>query len=475
MRLRKHPILEFTPKKEIQFTFDGKRINAYEGDTVAAALHAAGIRTLSHSLKLHHPRGLFCAIGKCSSCLMEVDGCPNVKTCLIPARDGMTVKSQDGWGKFPAVITERDYKRKEIPTLETDIAIVGAGPAGLSAAIYAARLGARVLVMDENHLVGGQLIKQTHMFFGSKDHYAKTRGVNIGKLLRDQCNELGIEILTESSVIGYYHPHQLAMIHKKQLKRVNAQKVIVATGASENMLSFPGNDLPGVYGAGAIQTLMNVYGVKPADKVLMVGAGNIGVIVSYQLLQAGVEVSAVVEALPTIGAYQVHASKLVRCGVDILTSHTIVKAYGDESVEGATIAKLDDKWNIVEGTQRDISVDTICLSVGLNPASEILDQAGCQMVYIPELGGQVAKVDDNMETTISGVYVAGDVSGIEEASSAMLEGRMAGVAAVENMNGSSKQITEIKHEIRDGLNALRTGPFGEKTRTGLKKMTEVAQ
>ena len=475
MRLRKHPILEFTPKKEIQFTFDGKRINAYEGDTVAAALHAAGIRTLSHSLKLHHPRGLFCAIGKCSSCLMEVDGCPNVKTCLIPVRDGMTVKSQDGWGKFPAVITERDYKRKEIPTLETDIAIVGAGPAGLSAAIYAARLGARVLVMDENHLVGGQLIKQTHMFFGSKDHYAKTRGVNIGKLLRDQCNELGIEILTESSVIGYYHPHQLAMIHKKQLKRVNAQKVIVATGASENMLSFPGNDLPGVYGAGAIQTLMNVYGVKPADKVLMVGAGNIGVIVSYQLLQAGVEVSAVVEALPTIGAYQVHASKLVRCGVDILTSHTIVKAYGDESVEGATIAKLDDKWNIVEGTQRDISVDTICLSVGLNPASEILDQAGCQMVYIPELGGQVAKVDDNMETTISGVYVAGDVSGIEEASSAMLEGRMAGVAAVENMNGSSKQITEIKHEIRDGLNALRTGPFGEKTRTGLKKMTEVAQ
>ncbi|MBN1155609.1 FAD-dependent oxidoreductase [candidate division KSB1 bacterium] len=474
MRLRNHPILEFKEQRVIHFTFDGQDITALEGDTIAAALHAAGIRTLSHSLRRHHPRGLFCAIGKCSSCLMEVDGCPNVKTCLVPVKDGMVVKSQDGWGRFPSATSRKDYQRKEIPTRETDIAIVGAGPAGLSAAIYAARLGARVMVMDENYLVGGQLIKQTHMFFGSKDHYAKTRGIDIGTLLRQQCDELAIEILTECSVIGYYHPHELAMVHKRKLNHVKAKAVIIATGASENMLTFPGNDLPGVYGAGAIQTLMNVYKVKPAERVLMVGAGNIGVIVSYQLLQAGVDVVAVVEATPKIGAYQVHASKLVRCGVPILTSHSIVKAYGNESVEGAVVAQLDNKWNIIPGTERDVAIDTICLSVGLNPASEILDQAGCRMLYIPELGGQVAVIDRNMETSVSGLYVAGDVSGIEEASSAMLEGRLAGVAAVQSLHGSSPQIEKLKHEIQSGLDALRTGPFGEKTRIGNKIMTEAA-
>ena len=474
MRLRNHPILECTEQRKIKFTFDGQEIIAYEGDTIAAALHAASIRTLSHSLKRHHPRGLFCAIGKCSSCLMEVDGRPNIKTCLVPVKDGMVVKSQDGWGRFPTTVRRQDYVRKEIPILETDIAIVGAGPAGLSAAVYAAKLGAKTLVMDENHLVGGQLVKQTHMFFGSKEHYAKTRGIDIGALLRRQSDELGVDIMTECSVIGYYHPHELAMVHKNRLHRVRAKKVIVATGASENMLTFPGNDLPGVYGAGAIQTLMNVYRVKPGERILMVGAGNIGVIVSYQLLQAGVEVAAVVEATPKIGAYQVHASKLVRCGVPILTSHSIVKALGHDSVEGAVIARLDNKWNQIAGTERNLDVDTICLSVGLNPASEILDQAGCRMKYVPELGGQVAIIDENMETTISGLYVAGDVSGIEEASSAMLEGRLAGVAAVESVVGRSAYITTLKSEIHAGLEALRTGPFGEKTRIGIKKLAEVA-
>lgn len=204
----------------------------------------------------------------------------------------------------------------------------------------------------------------------------------------------------------------------------------------------------------------------------MVGAGNIGVIVSYQLLQAGIEVAAVVEAAPQIGAYQVHASKIARTGVPILTSHTIQKAVGRERVEGAMIIRLDERWNEMPGTERYLEVDTICLAVGLNPSSEILSQTGAEIRFIPPLGGNVALYDENMQTTVPGIFVAGDVSGIEEASSAMLEGRLAGLAAAERLLGTSEKITNLKNEVRLGLAHLREGPFGEKTRLGISRLNE---
>ena len=241
------------------------------------------------------------------------------------------------------------------------------------------------------------------------------------------------------------------------------------------MLAFPNNDLPGVYGAGAVQTLMNVYGILPGKRMLMVGAGNIGVIVAYQLLQAGVEVVAVVEALPTIGAYQVHASKLRRCGVPILTGHTIKRAFGNERVEGATIVQLDKNWNEVEGTERDVNVDTICLAVGLNPTVEIFFQAGCRMVNIPELCGEVPVRNSNLETSVEGIYVVGDASGIEEASSAMLEGRLAGLDAAEKLNGRTNEILKLKDHVKESLKVLRAGAFGEQIRVGEEKMQKFVE
>ncbi|OQX82984.1 pyridine nucleotide-disulfide oxidoreductase, partial [candidate division KSB1 bacterium 4484_87] len=190
--------------------------------------------------------------------------------------------------------------------------------------------------------------------------------------------------------------------------------------------------------------------------------------------QAGVEVAAVVEALPKIGAYQVHASKLVRSGVPILTSHTIKRAYGKEKVEGATIVKLDENWQEIPGSEQDVDVDAVCLAVGLNPASELFFQAKCRMLYIPELGGNVVWHNEEMETSVEGLFVAGDVAGIEEASSAMLEGKMAGLAAAESLFGSSPEIAQKKDQVRNGLRTLRTGPFGEKVRQGERKMKEAA-
>lgn len=354
---------------------------------------------------------------------------------------------------------------------KVELAIVGGGPAGLSAATTASDLGAKPVVIDENPRLGGQLVKQTHMFFGSKEHYCGVRGIDIAEILSEKVEEGGVETLLNATVIGIYEGDTLGVYQDDRLLECKADRIIVATGASENHLAFPNNDLPGIYGAGAVQTLMNVHGVRPGNKVLMVGSGNIGCIVSYQLVQAGVKVSAVLEALPEIGGYLVHASKIRRLEIPVHTSHTIKEALGEEEVEGAIIWKIDEEWQGVPGSEEEFALDTICLAVGLSPLAELLWQAGCDMVYVPELGGGVPVHDENMETSVKGIYVAGDTSGIEEAVTAMLEGRIAGAQAACSLNPKVKdRAAEIKREALREIEEFRQGPFGDKPRAGKNKV-----
>ncbi|DAC73223.1 MAG TPA: sarcosine oxidase subunit alpha, partial [Thermoplasmata archaeon] len=457
MRIRSHPIIDFKKRKELPFYFQKKKINGEQGDTIASALHAAGVRTLTKSLKYGSPRGFFCGIGKCSSCLMRVNGVPNVRTCIAPLKEGILVEMQEKLAELPDATFYGEPKK----TLEVDVLVVGAGPAGLCAAIECATQGASVLIVDENQSVGGQLIKQTHKFFGSKQERAGMRGIDIATELENDLRHLEsegkIQIMTDATVIGCYESekqHRFGVVerhdYKSTLYDVRCDAVILACGAMENMLLFPGNDLPGVYGAGAVQTLMNVYGVKPGDRVLMVGAGNVGLIVSYQLLQAGIAVDRVVEAAPTIGGYNVHAAKLRRCGVPIQTSHSIKEVCGDEKVEGAVVVRLDENWKPIKDSEEYIKCDTICLAVGLTPSTRLLSQIGVDLEFIPEAGGYVAPHDESMQTSIKGVYVAGDASGIEEASTAMIEGKIAGLASAIQVGRSKKKdlLEQYREELR---------------------------
>jgi len=410
---------------------------------------------------------------------MRVDGVPNVRTCIAPLREGINVDMQDKLADLPNAKFVGEPRRK----IETDVLVVGAGPAGMCAAIESAEHGARVLVVDENQCVGGQLIKQTHKFFGSKQENAGTRGIVIAKELEEKLRGLEkngkVKVMTDSTVIGYYEGdkrHRFGVVERRRdyssvLYEVNCDSVIIACGAMENMLLFPGNDLPGVYGAGAVQTLMNVYGVKPGKRVLMVGAGNVGLIVSYQLLQAGVEVDRVVEAAPKIGGYHVHAAKLCRCGVPIQTSRSIKEVYGEKWVEGAIIVDLDDKWQPIPGSEERVECDTVCLAVGLTPATRLLSQIGVETEFIPEAGGYVALHDDSMQTTVKGVYVAGDSSGIEEASTAMIEGKIAGLSAAISLGYKSRGSQRLLEQYHEELEKLRSGPFGEKPRAAKNKIT----
>lgn len=361
--------------------------------------------------------------------------------------------------------------------LNRDLVIIGAGPSGLCAAKMAAEAGQKVLLIDRNPQLGGQLIKQTHMFFGSEKQYAKTRGFDIAKKLIDDVKKYPdlVEIWDNSTVVGLYSDKVLTVLTGETYRKVQAKAIIVATGASEKVLAFENNDLPGIYGAGAVQTLMNVYGVKPGEKIVMVGSGNIGLIVSYQLMQAGVKVLAVIEAAKVIGGYKVHASKLRRLGVDIITSCTIKKAIGKDKVEKIVTVRLNEKWEEIPGAEKEYEVDAVCIAVGLSPLTNLLAMIGCELKYVGELGGLVPVLSKDYETTIEGVYACGDASGIEEASSAMVEGYITGLAAAKKLGKVHPQYDELMVDLRKQLDILRSGPFGEKIRKGLAKLEGVKE
>lgn len=356
----------------------------------------------------------------------------------------------------------------------TEVLVIGGGPAGLSAAAEAASYGAHVVIVDSDLRLGGQLIKQTHKFFGSAFERAGTRGFVISDILLDELKGYGdrVETYSNCTALGYYKDDGVVncMEGEENYFKVLPKKILVATGAQERLIPFPNNDLPGVYGAGAVQTLMNVYGVVPGKRVLMVGAGNIGLIVSYQLLQAGVEVAAIVEAMPRIGGYWVHAAKVRRLGVPILLEHSIKEALGKDVVEGAIIQQISPGCGFI-GEEIHVDCDVICMAVGLNPTCELLWQAGCEMKYVPQLCGHVALRDRSMRTSNPNVWVAGDAAGIEEASSAMVEGRIAGLSMAYDLGYAKEEEYLEKLDVYwERLNALRNGETGVKIREGIAQV-----
>ncbi len=353
-----------------------------------------------------------------------------------------------------------------------DLIIIGGGPAGLCAAKTASEAGLNILIIERSPKLGGQLIKQTHKFFGSEKTYAKTRGFDIAKILIGDVLKRPeqIEILLDATVVGLYPDHELTVYQYGIYSKYKAKAIVVATGASEKFLAFENNDLPGIYGAGAVQTLMNLYGVLPGNSIVMVGSGNIGLIVSYQLMQAGVKVKALVEAAPKIGGYLVHASKLRRLGVPIMTSTTVKRAIGKDALEQVELVSLNEKWEMIQGSEKIIDTDALCISVGLSPLHQLLSMAHVEMKFVNELGGMVPVISSEHETSVKNLFVCGDVVGIEEASSAIVEGYLVGLIAAKRLGYIHPNYETLEANYHAQLTNLRSGPFGLKTRIGLAKL-----
>lgn len=405
MRIHTHPILPIRRGPAFEFTFGGKTLPAYHGETIAAALFAAGIRTFGHHPKDGAPQGIFCANGQCAQCLVIADGKP-VKACMTPVRPGMRVEPANGLPPLPPVPhppRTRDVHRSEVPVL-----VIGGGPAGMAAAIELGKLGIRTLVVDDKSRLGGKLVLQTHRFFGSTDAvYAGTRGIDIAARLEAEVRSYpSIEVWLDSVALAVFSDGWLGILRGGQeYVLVQPKVLLVAAGAREKSLLFKGNTLPGVYGAGAFQTLVNRELVRAADRLFIVGGGNVGLIAGYHALQAGIEVVGLVEALPECGGYKVHRDKLARLGVPIYTSHTIVSANGQGQVESVTIARVDERFQPIPGTERTFPCDTVLVAVGLDPVDEFYRKAR-------EFGLRA--------------FAAGDALEIAEASAAIFSGKIAG-------------------------------------------------
>jgi len=411
-RITNHPILEVPKKKEAFFTWNGKKLTGFAGEMISSALFANGIHVFGHHPKDKSAQGIFCANGQCSQCLVMADGLP-VKSCMTPLTPGMVVKSVDGFPKLPH--DDRLPSIRKLRTTAVEVLIVGGGPAGLSAAIELGRLRVKTLVIDDKDRLGGKLVLQTHKFFGSvEDSYAGTRGFEIAKCLEEAvCKLDSVEVWLNTTAVGVFSDKIVGAVKDGSYVNIKPQKMLIATGAREKMLSFPGNTLPGVYGAGAFQTLVNRDLVKSAQKVLIVGGGNVGLIAGYHAIQAGIQVVALVEALPYISGYRVHADKLKRLGVPIYTRYTVVSASGKEKVESVTIAKLNKNWEKIPGTYKTFDIDTVLIAVGLDPVNEFY------------LKGRQWGMD---------VFCAGDAQEIAEASAAMFTGKIEGFKIAQSLH-----------------------------------------
>jgi NADPH-dependent 2,4-dienoyl-CoA reductase/sulfur reductase-like enzyme len=312
-----------------------------------------------------------------------------------------------------------------------------------------------VVVLDENDRGGGQLFKQIHRFFGSSHHGAGRRGFEIAAKLMEDCLAAGVEVRLSSTVLAFFSGGQLMVDGTDDVYLVSPQAAVIATGASEKSAAFPGWTLPGVMGAGAAQTLVNVHGVLPGRKVLMAGSGNVGLIVAYQLMQAGAEVVGVVDIAEKAGGYEVHYDRVRREGAPFFFRHRLLAAEGGEGVEAVVIEDIDDM------RAKRLRADALCLALGLSPLAELAAMRGCRMVFQAELGGFLPWHDEEMRSGIPGVYVAGDAAGVEEASVAMEEGRMAGISVAEDLKAlNPRQVGRRRSSVRRRLEGLRSGPYG---------------
>ena len=420
-RIDKHPILPISTREKVKFFWHGQELVANKGEMIASALFANGIRTFGHHPRDGSPQGIFCANGQCSQCLVIANDVP-VKSCMTEVIPGMRIEPIEELPRLPELSSVPELH--EVERIKVTVLILGGGPAGMSAAGELGRRGVDVLLIDDKDRLGGKLVLQTHRFFGSVEAvHAGTRGIDIAKLLSSEIEALpSVEIWTSSTALAVFSDRVVGVLRGgDKYVLIEPQVLLVATGAREKSLAFKGNTLPGVYGAGAFQTLVNRDRIRAAERLFIVGGGNVGLIAGYHALQAGIDVVGLVEALPECGGYKVHRDKLARLGVPIYTSHTVVSANGDRQVESVTIAKIDDEFRPIPGTEKSFSCDTILIAVGLDPVNEFTIKAR-------EYGMDV--------------YDAGDAEEIAEASAAIFSGRIKGRMIARDLHATSEEIPE---------------------------------
>ena len=443
----------------IRFTFEGVEYIAYPGDTVASALTASGVKVLSRSFKYHRPRGLLCCAGHCPNCLVQIGEEPNVRACMRSVEAGMDVRAQNVWPSLnrdllsltqlgsrfmPVGFYYKTFIRPQklwplyehtlrhaaglgevdIDTppgefdkqyLHTDVVVVGGGVAGMSAALRAAESGARVLLFDENAVLGGHLRFTVPLESSSATHLPEQLAA-----INQQPN---ITVCTDTNVLGWYQDNWLCAVKGTRLFKIRTASVVVATGAYESPLIFDNNDLPGVMLGSAVQRLIHLFGVLPGRQVVIVTANEDGWDVAADLQSLGVNVAAIVDEREPDACASPYREGLTNAGVPVFYRHTILEALGSSEVKGAKIVRLDGSGGISPATTQSLRCDLIVTSVGWTPATALLYMAGGKSEYNEERA-EILPV-----SAPPGTYVAGRAAGIHAVDSQIDTAQQAGLNA----------------------------------------------
>lgn len=367
-----------------------------------------------------------------------------------------------------------------------NVIIIGAGPAGLTAAVTCAEKGMDVVVIDEYMLAGGRLLGQLY----EQPDGSWWNGMKESNRLHQQAIDLGVVFHLNTSVSNIEKSKETWVVYT-ELENFYTPHLLLATGAAESPIPVPGWTFPGVMSVGAAQVMTNVHRVKPGERGVIIGVNVLSAAIAMELQLAGVEVACL--TLPKMNTVTEEAaapkqvldsllhvshmapSQFVKLGSKLMKNNfmkklgvtfypkkgvkmwdipiqlrkAVIEIYGENQVEGVTIATISPAGEVIPGSEEKIAADFVCIAGGLYPLAELASVAGCPFYLVEELGGYVPLHNEQMETTLDGLYVAGNITGIEAAKVAAAQGRTAGLSILANAGTSN-----LAHEIQSSIKAI---------------------